>query len=417
MQRGGHGHISVGLDIGTSKISTCVGMLQDGVPTILALTRSPSAGIRKGVISDIEEAISALSASLANTERMAGMHLQSAVVGIEGSHITTTHSKGIVAVNRGTSEIAPEDTMRAIEAARAVALPPNQEILHVLPKLFNVDGLEGVKDPVGMIGIRLEVDTYIIGASSAAIRNLGRVITSTGLKLDDLVFSPLAAAQAVLDGPQKENGVLVIDFGAATTSLIVYEEGDIIHACVLPIGSGHITNDIAIGLRTNLDIAERIKQDYAYAQAHFISDAEMIELSEFDPTETATTSRKYICEIVEARLNEVFSMVREELRAINRDGMLPAGAVLIGGGSRLSGIVDAAKDMLQLPAQMGTPPSNITGMIDSLDDPLYTTSIGLMLMGLHHAHQQTKPLQLGKIDYHVNGFIEKAKGLFKHLLP
>lgn len=417
MQRDSNGHIAVGLDIGTSKISTCVGMLQDGVPTILALTRSPSAGIRKGVISDIEEAISALSASLANTERMAGMHLHSAVVGIEGSHITTTHSKGIVAVNRGTSEIAPEDTARAIEAARAVALPPNQEILHVLPKLFNVDGLEGVKDPVGMMGIRLEVDTYIIGASSAAIRNLGRVITSAGLKLDDLVFSPLAAAQAVLDGPQKENGVIVIDFGAATTSIIIYEEGDIIHATVLPIGSSHITNDIAIGLRTNLEIAERIKQDYAYAQAHFIADTEMIELSEFDPTETATTSRKYICEIVEARLNEIFSMVREELRAINRDGMLPAGAVLIGGGSRLSGIVDAAKDMLQLPAQMGTPPANITGMIDSLDDPLYTTSIGLMMMGLHHAHQPSRSLQLGKMDTQISGMFEKAKGLFKHLLP
>lgn len=417
MQRGGHGHIAVGLDIGTSKISTCVGMLQDGVPTILALTRSPSAGIRKGVISDIEEAISAVSASLANTERMAGMQLTSAIVGLEGSHITTTHSKGIVAVNRGTSEISVEDTSRAIEAARAVALPPNQEILHVLPKLFSVDGLEGVKDPIGMMGIRLEVETYIIGASSAAIRNLGRVITSAGLKLDDLVFSPLAAASAVLDGPQKENGVVVIDFGAATTSIIVYEEGDIIHATVIPIGSSHITNDIAIGLRTNLEIAERIKQDYAYAQAHFIGEDETIELAEFDPTEAATTSRKYICEIVEARLNEVFSLVREELRTINRDGMLPAGAILIGGGSRLSGIVEAAKDMLQLPAQMGTPPSNMSGMIDAIDDPLYTTAIGLMLMGLHHSAQPPRPIQLGKLDHQIGGLFDKAKGLFKHLLP
>lgn len=417
MQRPGHSHISVGLDIGTSKIATCVGMIQDGVPTILAMTKSPSSGIRKGVISDIEEAISSLSASLANSERMAGLPIQSAFVGIEGSHITTTHSKGIVAVNRGTSEIGPEDTHRAIEAARAVALPPNQEILHVLPKLFNVDGLEGVKDPVGMMGVRLEVDTYIIGASSAAIRNLGRVITSAGLRLDDLVFSPLAAAAAVLDGPQKENGVVLIDFGGATTSIIVYEEGDIIHATVLPIGSSHITNDIAIGLRTNLEIAERIKQEYAYAQANFIADEDMIELSELDPSEEGTTSRKYICEIVEARLGEIFNMIREELRSINRDGMLPAGAVLIGGGSRLSGIVEAAKDMLQLPAQLGSPPSTMTGMIDSLDDPLYTTAIGLMLMGLHPSNQGARPMQLGKMDDHMNGLMEKAKSLFKNLLP
>jgi cell division protein FtsA len=279
------GHISVGLDIGTSKITICIGTLQDGIPTILGMSKSPSAGIRKGIVSDIEETISALSAALVAAERIAGTPITSAIVGIEGAHITTTTSKGVIAASHPNAEITPEDTMRAIEAARAVALPPNQEILHVLPRLFSVDGLEGVRDPIGMTGIRLEVETYIIGASTAAIRNLTRAITSAGLKVDDLIFSPLATANAIVDKQLRESGVVLVDFGAATTSLIVFEEGEIVHANVLPIGSSHITNDIAIGLRTNLEIAERIKQEFAYAVASDISEDEMIELSMFDPSE------------------------------------------------------------------------------------------------------------------------------------
>lgn len=411
------GHISVGLDIGTSKIALCIGTLQDGIPTILGMSRSPSAGIRKGVVSDIEETISALSAALAQAERVAGLQIQSAIVGIEGTHITTTHSKGVVAVNRANAEISPDDTARAIEAARAVALPPNQEILHVLPKLFSVDGLEGMKDPVGMVGIRLEVDTYIIGASSAALRNMTRVIASAGLRVDNLIFGPLATAQAVLDKAQRESGVILVDFGASTTSIIVFEEGDIIHATVLPVGSSHITNDIAIGLRTNLEIAERIKQEYAYALASEIGEDEVIELSEFDPGEEATTSRKYICEIVEARLSEVFAMIRDELRLISKDGMLPAGVVFTGGGSRLAGLPNAAKDILQLPAQVGAPLATISGMIDKLDDPLYATSVGLMLSGLTQPLADTRPASFGKMDQHMNTFFDKARGIFRNLLP
>lgn len=411
------GHIAVGLDIGTSKIAICIGTIQDGVPTILGMSKSPSSGIRKGVVSDIEETISALSAALAQAERIAGLPIHAAVIGVEGHHITSTHSKGVVAVSRGNAEILPEDTARAIEAARAVALPPNQEMLHVLPKLFSVDGLEGVKDPVGMTGIRLEVDTYIIGASTAALRNLTRVVTAAGLQVENFVFGPLAAAQAIVDKPQRESGVILIDFGAATTSLIVFEEGDIIHANVLPIGSSHITNDIAIGLRTNLEIAERIKHEYAYAVASDIGEDEMIDLAQFDPTEETSTSRKYIAEIVEARLSEIFAMVREELRVIGKDGMLPAGAIFCGGGARLSGLTVAAKEMLQLPAMIGAPQSNISGMIDKLDDPLYATSVGLMFTGLTHTHSETRTASFGKIDQHMQGVFDRAKGIFKHLLP
>ncbi|HEY1074371.1 MAG TPA: cell division protein FtsA [Patescibacteria group bacterium] len=411
------GHISVGLDIGTSKIAICIGTLQEGIPTILGMSKSPSAGIRKGVVSDIEETISALSAALAAAERIAGLPIHSATVGIEGAHITTTNSKGVVAVNRSNSEINPEDTHRAIEAARAVALPPNQEILHILPRLFSVDGLQGVKDPSGMVGIRLEVDTYIIGASTAAIRNMSRVITSAGLQVDNLLFGPLASATALIDKPAKESGVILVDFGASTTSLIVFEEGDVIHATVLPVGSSHITNDIAIGLRTNLETAERIKQDHGYALSSEIGDKEIIDLSEYNPAEESTTSRKYVCEIIEARLGEIFSMIRDELRIIGKDGMLPAGVVFTGGGAHLAGLTDAAKDILQLPAQIGTPSSEISGMIDKLDDPLYSTSVGLMLSGLYQPHQELRSPAYGKMDHQMGDIFEKAKGFLKHLLP
>lgn len=410
------GHVSVGLDIGTSKIIFCIGTLQDGIPTILGMSRSPSAGIRKGVVSDIEETISALSAAVVAAERVAGMNIQSAIVGLEGNHVTMTSSKGVVAASRPNAEISVEDTFRAIEAARAVALPPNQEIVHVLPKLFSVDGLNGVKDPVGMTGIRLEVDAYIIGASTAAIRNLHRVVTAAGLQVENIIFGPLAAANAILDKAQRESGVVLVDIGATTTSMIVFEEGDLIHAAVMPIGSNHITNDIAIGLRTNLEIAERIKQEYAYALSSEIDDKEVIDLADLDPSEETTTHRKYVCEIVEARLSEAFSMIRDELRQIGKDGMLPAGVVFTGGGARLSGLSEAAKDILQLPAQIGKPHTTISGMIDQLDDPLYATSVGLMLSGLVHSSDARGPA-IGKFDSQMNGFLDKAKGILKNLLP
>ncbi len=419
MPRHSHsGQISVGLDIGTSKIAFCIGTLQDGVPTVLAMSKSPSAGLHKGVITNIEETISALSGAIASAERLAGMQLHSAHVGIEGTYITTTNSKGVVAVTRTNAEIGPDDVDRVIEAARAVALPPNQELLHILPKLYSIDGLQGVKDPLGMTGIRLEVDTYIIGASTAAIRNLTRAVTSAGLQLDSLIFSPLATAQALITKQQRDNGVALVDIGATTTSTIVYEEGDVIHGAILPIGSSHITNDIAIGLRTSLEIAEQIKQEYAYAISNEIDADELIELNQYDPNEESASHRKYVCEIVEARLGELFAMIREELRLIERDGMLPAGLVFTGGGSRLAGLTNAAKDILQLPAQIGQPSSEIGGMIDKLDDPVYATSVGLMLQGFaQHAPSQRSSMSLGSHEAMVNNLFDKAKGLFKNLLP
>jgi cell division protein FtsA len=278
--------------------------------------------------------------------------------------------------------------------------------------------MEGVKDPVGMTGIRLEVDTFIIGASTAAIRNMTRAVTSAGVHINELVFSPLATAEALLTKQQKENGVVLVDIGSNTTSFIIFEEGDVVHASVLPIGSSHITNDIAIGLRTTLDIAEQVKQNYAYALSRDIDDDEVIELSEFDPEEETTTHRKYVCEIVEARLGELFSMLREELRLIGKDGMLPAGVVFTGGGARLSGLTSAAKDMLQLPAQIGAPSSESSGMIDKLDDPLYATSVGLMLSGLMQPSQGPRlPASFGNPDTIVNSIFDKAKGFLKNLLP
>lgn len=410
-------HLAVGIDIGTSKIAICIGTVQEGNPIILSLTKSPSGGVSKGTITDIEGAVSALSSALIEAERVAGFPVQFASIGLADPRITATTSKGIVAVNQANSLITPADTQRAVDAAQAIALPPNQEIIEVVTRNFSVDGQDVVKDPTNMSGVRLEADTYVIGAPVAAVRNIQQVIKRASIEPIAITYAPIAAAAALLDKAQMESGVMLLNFGAATTSLIVFEDGDILHTAILPVGSSHITNDIAIGLRTNLHNAERIKQECAYALSSAVDGDETIDLSEFDPTEETTTSRRYVSEIVEARLNEIFSMVRDELRSVGRDGTLPAGAILTGGGARLAGLVEATKDMLQLPAALGIPQGTISGMIDRLDDPIYSTAVALMLTSLNQQPMRGGGFRLPTGDLSFNGLTGKAKKIFKNLLP
>lgn len=410
-------NLSVGIDIGTSKIAICAGVLQEGHPVVLGLTKSPSSGVTRGSIVNIEETVSALSTAIVDAEQLTGSTIRSAVIGVSDPRIIATTSKGVVAVNQANSVVTEADMQRAVEAAQAVALPPNQEVIHILPRAFSVDGQEPIKDPSNMTGVRLEVDTFVIGAPTATMRNLNQAVRQAGLEIQDIIYAPLAASNTLLDNAQRESGVILIDIGASTTSIIVFEEGEIIHTAILPLGSSHITNDIAIGLRTNLHNAERIKQELAYALSSSVGADEIIDLSEFDPNEDGTTNRKYVSEIVEARLNELFSMIQEELRQIGRDGKLPAGAVFTGGGARLAGLVEAAKELLRLPASIGMPQGTISGMIDRLDDPIYSTSVGLMLNGLTGPSLRNSQIPLGSIDKYFDGFTNKAKNIFKHLLP
>ena len=248
------------LDIGTNKIATLVGQKKEsGEIEISGFGLSPSSGVRKGMVTDIEETISAISASLEEAERMAGTPLEKAILSVGGVQISSANSKGVIAVSRADGEISEDDLMRVIEAAKAVSLPANREILHVIPRIYTVDGQDGVKDPVGMTGIRLEVDAHVVSASTPCIKNLTKCVYQAGLDIEELVFSGIATSSAFLSKQQQEIGAAVIDIGAATTTMAVFEEGNILHSAVLPVGSDHITNDIAIGLRTSIDVAEQIK--------------------------------------------------------------------------------------------------------------------------------------------------------------
>ena len=405
--------IVVGLDIGTTKVSACVGGYSEGSIEIKAISRAINSGLRRGMVVDIEDTVSAISAVLEESERVSGLPITSCIVGIGGAHINSSDSKGVIAVSRADGEITEEDAARVIEAARAVAMPPNQEIIHIIPKTFMIDGQSNIKDPIGMVGVRLEVETHVIGGSIAAIKNLSKSVAQAGLEIDTLVFSPLATAKALLSKKQKEMGVILIDFGAATTSIAVFEEGDLIHCNVLPVGSMHITNDIAIGLRIDLDAAEKIKLKYATALSEKIKADETIDLSKFDPKESEKISKKYISEIIDARLDEIFSLIKNELKKIGRDGMLPAGVIFTGGGSKLDGLIEYTKENLRLPAQIGYPMLELSGVVDKLDDPVYTTSVGLMLWGLEESDGHNSRFDLSQIS----GLSDKIKSFFKNFMP
>lgn len=403
----------VGLDVGTTKVAVTVGQVEEGLVKIIGVGIAKAAGLRKGVVVDIEETVSAISAAVEEAERTSGLEINSAYVGISGNHISITQSKGVIAVSRADGEIVQTDVERVIEAARAVALPTNQEILHVIPKNFVIDGQEQIKDPIGMNGIRLETETLVIGGSTSAIKNLTKCVFQAGLEINGLVFSPLADSKALLSKKQRELGIGLVNLGAGTTTYAIYEEGDLLTAGVIPVGSMHITNDIAIGLRTNIDTAERIKIKYAIASPDLVRETETIDISKFDPTDTQKAPRRYVAEITQARLAEIFNLVREELRACGKDGMLPAGIIFAGGGSNLAGMIDEAKEQLRLPCSIGKLFYPVEGIVDKINNPIYSTSVGLMLWGIEEENSSGQRVNIGNIG----GALGKAKDFFKQFLP
>lgn len=405
----------LGLDVGTTKIAATVGKLGDTGLEIVGMSKVSNSGIRRGQVVDVGETVSAISAVLEDCERMTGQPLKTAIISLGGAHVETTSSKGVIAVSRPDGEITPQDVDRVLEAARAVAMPANREIIHVLPKAFTVDAEGGIVDPVGMTGIRLEVDAHVVSCASPAVKNLVRAVNQAGLTPSELVFAPLATAEIMLTRQQKESGVALIDIGAGTTGLAVYEEGDLAHATILPIGSMHITHDIAIGLKTSIELAEAVKIKYGTALKETVRD-DTIDLTVIDPNELERPKQRYIAEIIEARLSELFLMIKEELSRIGRDGTLPAGVVFTGGGAQLNNLIDFAKQTLHLPARLGTPITEFPGNVDKLDDPTYATSVGLVLWGMSRQATRepaARPFAPGSME----GVVGKAKDFFKQLLP
>lgn len=408
-------NVVVGIDVGSTKIATVIGQHQENGIDIIGVGFAPSNGLRKGMVVDIEETVSSISASLEEAERMSGLPVTEAVVSIGGNHIQATSSKGIVAISRQDGEITDNDMLRVLDAARSVSVPTNREILHAIPRGYIVDGQDSIKDPVGMTGIRLEVDTQVISGATAPVKNLTKCLTQAGVNISDMVFTPLAAARAVLSKRQREIGVVLVDIGGGTTSFAIYEEGIILHAGVLPVGATHITNDIAIGLRTSIDIAEMIKVHHGLATPEKIDADKELDLKKLDKNEEGTANLKYVAEIIEARMTEILFMIRDEMRKVGRDGMLPAGIVFTGGGAKQAGLVELAKNTLKLPAQIGQLTHDVSGMVDNISDPLYASSVGLMLWGLEAGNDTNQP-KSGS-SFKLGNTLSKATGLFKKILP
>jgi cell division protein FtsA len=408
-------NIICGLDIGTSNIRLAVAQINPGQekPQIIGVGQALSFGVRKGIVVDIEETVRGIKQAIEEAERSMDFGVENIFVNIGGNHISCRLSKGVVAVSRADGEISEEDTERAIKAAQAVSIPQNREIIHAIPRSFSVDSEKYIKDPVGMTGVRLESDVILIEGSTPFIKNLHKCLHEGEIEPSGMVLSTLASSKAVLSKRQKELGVLVLDFGGGTTGMTVYEEGDVIYTCVLPIGGSHITNDIAIGLRTSVDIAERVKLEYGTLHVGEIGKKETVDLTKFGKDEEGIFPRKFIAEIIQARFFEIFDLVNRELKRIDRQGLLPAGIVMVGGGAKMPGLVDLAKSELRLPAQISFP-ANIDGIMNRIDDPSFATAVGLVLWGMREdsATWDARPaFPLGK------GFFDSIKRIFKNFMP
>ena len=423
--------VLVGIDIGTNKIATLIGTSPpEGGVNIIGVSTVPSRGLRKGQVVDIEEATGTISESLEAAERMAGYSVTGAYVSIGGNHIASQNSHGVVAVAEPEKEITAEDVNRVIEAAKAISLPSSREILHVLPRGFTVDSQEGIKDPIGMTGVRLEVDTHLITGGSTALRNLAKCVSEVGVDVEGLVFGGLASSEAVVTETEKELGVVAIDIGGGTTDICLYVEGSLAYSSVIPIGAKNITNDLAIGLRVSLESAEKIKlalgvkpKEVATVEEKEEKNEDEIDLSHLELTEEVRkVSRKTLIEgIIKPRLNEIFTMVGLEIKKSGFAGLTPGGIVLAGGGAQTVGAVEAAKRNLAMPVRIGIP-VNVTGLVDEILTPSFATAIGLLFYGTRSAATGEKKLFFASFGRFIEKIpVKSAAGrvveLIKSFLP
>jgi len=410
--------IITGLDIGSTAIRVVVGQVLPAEAKtrvhLIAAVSSPAAGISRGTIVSIEEAVTSISRAIEAAERLGGVPIESAYVGVSSAYTTAQNSRGVIGVSRSDGEIRAEDVGRAVEAAKMVATPANYEIIHVLPKSYTVDAQIGVRDPVGMTGIRLEVESLIIQGLSSHLRNLAKCIHRTGIEIDALVVSPLAAAEAVTTARERELGVVAVVVGAASSAFIVYEGGDAVAVGSVPVGAEHITSDIAIGLRISLDLAEKIKIEFGTASAKDIAKKDEISLGALGASDDELVSRKYVAEIIEARVEEICERVDRELRKIDRSGMLPAGVIFTGAGVKLAGFAETAKRVLRLPASIGYP-SGISSITDKSSDAAFATAVGLVLWGAQSAAAEGDNGGMGFGGVEAIG--RGVKKLFKSFMP
>lgn len=368
--------VVVGIDIGTTKICTLVGREEGpGQLQILGVGIEPSQGIKKGVIVDLAAASQAVKRSIEKAERTSGMEINAALVSLAGAQVSSTNSRGVVGISGRV--IDQDDIMRAIESARAIPIPHNREIIHVIHRGFNVDGQEGIRMPIGMHGYRLEVETHIITASAASTENLRQCVGFSGVEVSQFVLNPLASAEVALTETERQMGVLVCDIGGGTTDLALYSEGDVWYTAVLAVGGNHITSDIAQGLHLPLSQAEEIKIQHGHSIQAEVNEHETFDIKPFGENEPVEISRAELANIIEARVEEIFALVLQELKRSGYDGLLPAGIVLTGGSSLLPGIRTMANRIFGVPVRIARP-EGLVGMTDRLNSPAFATSVGLL---------------------------------------
>lgn len=369
-----------GLDVGTSSVRCVIGV-QDGQQSnklsIVGHGSAPNTGMRKGSVVHVDEAAEAITQAVAEAERISGIRIQGATVNINGTHVSGMNSKGVIAISAANQEITPDDRLRVEEAATIMPLPSNREIIQVFAQNYRLDGQDNIKDPVGMSGVRLEVDAHVVTAATPNLRNLEMALEKAGVVIHNRTLSGLAATEAVLQRQQKEAGTVLLDIGSGTTNLVVIEDGEVQHVAVIPMGGQHITNDLAIGLKTDLDIAEAVKVQHASLSKTTPKRDIRVKMHSQDHIFKAED----IAMVTEARVEEIFDFVDKELARVHRAHKLPGGVVLVGGTAKLPGIDDFAKERLQLPARVGRL-QPLSGLVDTVNDPLYCTAVGLMLLDM-----------------------------------
>ncbi len=418
--------IVAGLELGSSKIATIVAQVTTDQVTlknnisVVGVSSVESRGVKKGQIVNIEESVEAIIASVEGAERMAGYNLDSAIIAVGGGSISSQNSHGVVAVSRPEDEIGVDDVDRVIEAASAVSLPSSKEIIHVIPREFSVDGEGGVKDPVGMSGVRLEVDTHLITASVSSLKNLRKAVGEVGVNIEEIVFSGIAASEAVLSDTEKELGCVLIDIGGGTTSVVVYVDGSVSYSGVIPIGARNVTNDLAIGLRVSLESAEKIKLSLSEEEKKKktgVSKSDKMDLTKLGIAEVKNVSRKTLTEgIIRPRLNEIFTMVRLDLEKNNLATRIPSGAILTGGGAETVGSEMSARRMLSLPVRVGKP-RGVSGLVDDVINPQFAVPVGLIIYGSNFETSEPIGSISKKFKLPTKGLFGKYIDKAKDLLP
>ena len=438
--------IITAIDVGSSKVATVIASIVDGEqPTVIGVASYPSKGLKKGVVVNLDEATNSIATSLEAAERMAGLSSNFVYISINGKHITSVNNKGVVAIAK--EEIGSEDILRAIESARTISVPPSREILHVIPREYIVDAQGDIKDPTGMAGTRLEVDTHIISATSAAVYNLMRCVVTIGLKIEDIVFCGWASATSVLTATEKELGVMVLDIGGGTTTINTFVEDAITYSGSVPLGGANLTSDLAIGLRVSLEDAEKIKINAEELMRNNVKppvnkmtqrrekllgkneeeepedelkdpkkQKDIIDISSLEINGVKTVSRKLFEEIVEARMSEIFDIVIRQVEESGNEAKLPAGVVITGGSALIPNITNIAKKVFGIPARVGYP-KGMSGLSDEISSPGYAVVQGLIMYGAKNEGVKNIGTQINSKGGSKDGVFGKIKGFFKNLMP